>query len=124
MNWQELRAVARGYAYSLLECSPYINQLTSKELAYGVTASASTSSIVESMFRNQMVEFWHCVHRKFYVEGPHVGERIVKHEDIDNAIANTRAWLKWYQRGGHKQNLEEMPEEDRIPMPEWGKEYI
>lgn len=115
MHWHELRAVARGYAYSLLECSPFINQLTTAD-------GGPMVHVIESMFRNQIVEFWHCVHRKFYVEGPHVGERMVKHEDIDNAIANTRAWLKWYQRGGHKQN-DETPDEDRIPLPEWGKEY-
>jgi len=119
-----MRAVARSFAYGLFECTPYINQLTSKEGAYGISASAPTSSIVASMFRNQASEFWHCLNRKFYVEGPFVGERIVRNFEVDDAIASTLAWLKWYQRGGHKQNLEEMPDKDRIPMPEWGKEYI
>ncbi len=117
MNWQDMRAVARSLAYALLEAGPYLDQLTSKEGAYGVgVGGPSTSSIVDSMNRNQVSEFWHCLNRKWYVEGPEVGLRIVRNFEVDKAIAHTLAWLKWYQRGGHK-------EENKIPMPEWGKEY-
>lgn len=116
MNWQDMRAVARSLAYGMLECSPFINQLTTAD-------GGSMDHIIDGMFRNQASEFWHCLNRKWYVEGPSVGLRVVDNNDVDRAIANTLAWLKWYQRGGHKQNLEEMPDKDRIPMPEWGKEY-
>ena len=116
MHWHELRAVARSLAYGLFENEAYLNQLTSKEQAYGYSSSAPTRSIIDSMIRNQIVEFWHCLNRKQHVEGPHVEQRMVSNEQVDNAIANTRAWLKWYQLGGHK-------EENKIPMPEWGKEY-
>ena len=113
MNWQNMRAVARAFAYGLYECTPYLNQLT----------AADGRHIIDSMRRNQASEFWHCLNRKKYVEGPHVDLRIVHNSDVDKAIANTLAWLKWYQRDGHKQN-EATPDEEKIPMPEWGKEYI
>lgn len=115
MNWQDMRAVARSLAYGMFECSHYINQLANRNTDMG--------HIVGSMFRNQASEFWHCLNRKFYVEGDSRGLRIVDNTDVQRAIANTLAWLKWYQRGGHKQN-DETPDEERIPMPEWGKEYI
>ncbi len=111
-----MRAVARGLAYGMFECSHYINQLAS-------TTDTDIEHIVASMFRNQVSETWHCINRKFYVEGDSAGLRIVSNDDINKAKANTLAWLKWYQRDGHKQN-DETPDEDRIPMPEWGKEYI
>jgi len=108
MNWQDMRAVARSFAYGMFECAPYINQLDGKD--------TDTGSVVASMFRNQASEFWHCLNRKFYVEGDSRGLRIVDNNDVDRGIANTLAWLKWYQRGGHK--------DDSVPMPEWEKEYI
>ena len=116
MNSQDLRAVARSLAYGMLECEAFISQLTT-------TNGGPMNHIVDSMFRNQASEFWHCLNRKFYVEGPFVGERIVRNFEVDDAIANTLAWLKWYQRGGHKQDKNTTPKEDMIPMPEWGKEY-
>ncbi len=122
MNWQDMRAVARAFAYGLFECTPYLNQLISNTDT-DPTANLKMKHVIASMFRNQASEFWHCLNRKFYVEGPHRGLRIVHNTDVHKCIANTMAWLKWYQRDGHKQN-DETPEEDRIPMPEWGKEYI
>uniref|UniRef100_A0A6M3MD03 Uncharacterized protein n=1 Tax=viral metagenome TaxID=1070528 RepID=A0A6M3MD03_9ZZZZ len=116
MNSQDLRAVARSLAYGMLECEAFISQLTT-------TNGGPMNHIVDSMFRNQASEFWHCLNRKFYVEGDSRGLRIVDVVIVDRGIANTLAWLKWYQRGGHKQN-DETPDEERIPMPEWEKEYI
>ena len=116
MNTQELRAVARSLAYGFYECTPYLNQLASN-------TDTALDHIIESMFRNQASEFWHCLNRKKYVEGPHVDLRIVHNSDVDKAIANTLAWLKWYQLGGHRYVLD-VPKEGRIPMPEWGKEYV
>jgi hypothetical protein len=118
MNWQDMRAVARSFAYGLFECSPFINQLMHPN-----NTDTDIEHLVTSMFRNQVSEFWHCLNRKFYVEGLDVGLRIVHNSDVDRAIANTLAWLKWYQRGGHKQN-DETPDEERIPMPEWMGEYV
>jgi len=112
-----MRAVARSFAYGLYECTPYLKQLTSD------TTAADMRHIIASMHRNQTSEFWHCLNRKKYVEGPNVDLRIVHNTDVDKAIANTLAWLKWYQRDGHKQN-KATPDEDRIPIPEWGKDYI
>ncbi len=122
MNWQEMRAVARSFAYGLYECTPYLKQLISTTDT-DRTAELALKHIIASMFRNQASEFWHCLNRKKYVEGPHVDLRIVHNTDVHKCIANTMAWLKWYQRDGHKQN-EATPDEEKIPMPEWGKEYI
>ena len=113
MHWHELRAVARSLAYGLYD--------TDKSFPIiGEVQHPTTSE------KNMIVEFWHCLNRKYYVEGPHVGERIVENKHIDTAIANTLAWLKWYQRGGHEQDvrLRDGHDEVRIPMPEWGKEYV
>lgn len=121
-----MRAVARAFAYGLFECTPYLNQLinnTDTDPTANLRMEHRMEHVVASMFRNQASEFWHCLNRKKYVEGPHVDLRIVHNSDVDKCIANTLAWLKWYQRGGHKQD-DETPDEDRIPMPEWGKEYI
>lgn len=116
MHWHELRAVARSLAYSIYDAGPFTNQLISK-------TETDTIYILASMHRNMVAEFWHCLNRKKHVEGPYVDQRMISNEDIDNAKANTLAWLKWYNRDGHKQG-DETPDEDRIPMPEWGKEYI
>ena len=116
MHFCELRSVARSLAYSIYDATPYTNQLRSAD-------QTDISHILTSMRRNMISEFWHCLNRKKYVEGPHVDLRMVSNVDIDNAKANTLAWLKWYNRGGHKQG-DETPDEDRIPLPEWGKEYI
>ncbi len=109
MNRQDMRSVARSLAYGLFDT----------DKSFPIIGEIQHPTISE---RNMIVEFWHCLNRKWYVEGPHVSERIVCNDVIDAAIANTLAWLKWYQRGGHKQN-DETPDEDKIPLPEWGKEY-
>ena len=115
MKEVQLRAVARSLAYTIYDSSAFTSQLRSAD-------QTDIIYILASLHRNLISEFWHCLNRKWYVEGPDVGLRMIGNEDIDKAKADTLAWLKWYRRGGHKQS-DETPDEDRIPMPEWGKEY-
>jgi hypothetical protein len=53
--------------------------------------------------KNTIVEFWHCMDRR----GLH-------RDHVQNAIAHTLAWLKWYRRNGHGLSLAE---------PQWAVEY-
>lgn len=64
------------------------------------------------MEKNMVVEFWHALNRATPYRS-----KLVANGDVDNAIAHTLAWLKWYWRELHLAN------ELRAPFPEWGKEY-
>jgi hypothetical protein len=62
--------------------------------------------------KNMVVEFWHALNRNTPNR-----DKIVANGNVDNAIAHTLAWLKWYWRELH------LPNDFRQPNPEWGKEY-
>ncbi len=101
LEQEQIRAICQALGYALWDDAK--SEFRESNLAIGSPTMSE---------KNLIVEFWHALNRNTPNR-----DQIVVNDNVDNAIAHTLAWLKWYCRELH------LPNDLREPIPEWGKEY-